>query len=178
MAGLQRTPAFTSQMLGFARSQLGFLDQQLNMYQQRVIKHAFISQTVNAFVAYLEEIDFVRAVDLPLVGLTAFLRNKLHTQEGLGDFRQEEIRQLLFASNEAWLPTLLRLYEESQHTAQIEKKYQAGNAEDVAQGGLIIAVAEQARLPLWWDYDKAELDALLSKLEAMIARQREHAAEA
>lgn len=176
MASLTRNMAFTSQMLGFARTQLGFLTPELNVYEQRVLKHAFISQAVSAFLSYLEEIDLLSSRDLPLVNLTAFLRNRLQNKSLLKDFRVEEIHQLLFGNNnEQWLMDLLALYEQSQHTTVIERKVPQ---EEGSQGNLIIAVAEEKRLPLWWDHDKTALTRLLTLLEELIARQREVSTEA
>lgn len=176
MPGLSRNAAFTSQMLGFARAQLGFLKPDLNVYEQRVLKHAFISQAVNAFLAYLEEIELLTSRDLPLVNLTAFLRSRFQKPGANRDFRFEEIQRLLFTENDKnWLLNLLSLYEQSQHTTVVERKTSKDTAEE--KNSLIIAVAEEKRLPLWWDYDKNTLAEWLTQLDALIARQREVAAE-
>lgn len=178
MPGLSRNAAFTSQMLGFARAQLGFLKPDLNVYEQRVLKHAFISQAVNAFLAYLEEIELLTSRDLPLVNLTAFLRSRFQKPGNNRDFRFEEIQRLLFAENDkAWLLNLLSLYEQSQHTTVVERKTPKEDVDNAAKDKLIIAVAEEKRLPLWWDYDKNTLTEWLTQLETLISRQREIAAE-
>ena len=188
MATAAQKLALTSQMLSFARMQLQFLNDDLNPFQERAVKHAFLTQLFQAFVCYLEEIDIFPArekgFNLPVSQLILFFRDKLQT--AAADFRAEEIAFLLRqgelasdAEDKAWLREFISVYETSQQATRIDKP-QGGEPDDrdSQAGGLIIASVENSRLPYWWEHDKKMLNDYLFNLEKLIERQREHSVEA
>jgi len=183
MASLAQRVAYTTQMLGFARVQLLLLKQDLNPFQKRACKHAFLMQTVHGFIAYLEEIDALPAREtgqsLPLIGLVNAVSTNLKNIKD--DFRASEISLLLQSATYArgdsepgWLLQLLTLFEASQQATIVERKDQQEEAESA---NLIIAVATNVSEKYWWDPQAEELERLLSALEQLIARQRESSAE-
>lgn len=175
MAASARTVAYTSQMLSFTRSQLAFMANELNDFQLRVVKHAFLTQIVDAFVSYLDELEILSYAASPRLNLKNFILLKLEAAQH--DFRVNEIALLLKEKGaENWLQTLLFLFDESQQGTVVEKKHL--NDEEASKSNLIIAVDTNAQKRQWWQFDKTELSVLLTELEALIARQREFSVEA
>ncbi len=157
----------TNQYLSFAFAQLNILEEERELFRQRAIKHALITQSVFALLSYLEELELKVIYDSFSSPLLTILKTTLEKAEN--DFRIEDLSAEL-TRDKSWLRQLLQLHQDS-HS---EKRIQQKNEAEISANNNLIRVQdldEQEKVD-WWKIQTADLSKMLKDMQAFIDRQR------